>query len=88
MDSTAARGGAVMTEAGGGRDPGASSLSCPAPTKASAPRERGVFWGTSPFHSGRLPPASVALHSSSTSAQSMAGTCRRTGSFFHAVLSF
>lgn len=88
MDSTAARGGAVMTEAGGGRDPGASSLSCPAPTKAPAPPREGCLLGHVPLSLGRLPPASVALHSSSTSAQSMAGTCRGTGSFFHAVLSF
>lgn len=47
MDSTAARGGAVMTEAGGGRDPGASSLSCPAPPRPQRP-ERGVSFGARP----------------------------------------
>lgn len=47
MDSTAARGGAVMTEAGGGRDPGASSLSCPAPPRPRRP-ERGVSFGARP----------------------------------------
>lgn len=52
MDSTAARGGAVMTEAGGGRDPGASSLSCPAPTKAPAPPREGCLLGHVPLSLG------------------------------------